>query len=78
MERLKKDLNRRRARVLTVSEAISNRAMALVEAHCLADGLLLADALIAATAIDLGLTLASANSKHFQSIPGLALQAFEP
>jgi len=52
--------------------------MALVEAHCLADGLLLADALIAATAIDLGLTLASANSKHFQSIPGLALQAFEP
>ncbi len=52
--------------------------MALVEAHFLSDGLLLADALIAATAIEHTLTLSSANSKHFRPIPGLVLQAFEP
>jgi hypothetical protein len=45
LERLKKDLNRRHAVILPISEAISERAMALVEAHFLGDGLLLADAL---------------------------------
>jgi hypothetical protein len=38
-------LNRRHAVILPISEAISERAMALVEAHFLGDGLLLADAL---------------------------------
>ena len=78
LERLSKDLNRRQAVILPVSEAISERAMALLEAHSLGDGLLLADALIAATAIEHGLTLSSANSKHFRPIQGLVLQAFEP
>ena len=79
LERLSKDLNRRQAVILPVSEAVSERAMALVEAHFLGDGLLLADALIAATAIvEHGLTLSSANSKHFRPIQGLVLQAFEP
>lgn len=64
--------------ILPVSESISERAMALVEAHFLGDGLLLADALIASTAIEHTLTLSSANSKHFRPIQGLVLQAFEP
>lgn len=76
--RLKKDLGRRQARVLPVSEAISNRAAELVEAHALGDGLMLADALIAATAIENGLSLASGNTKHFRVVKGLELQAFEP
>lgn len=77
LERLKKDLGRRKARILPVSEGISNRAAALVEAQALGDGLLLADALIAATAIAQGLTLASANVKHFRVVQGLELMAFE-
>jgi len=78
LERLKKDLNRRQAVILPVTEAISERAMVLVEAHFLSDGVLLADALIASTAIEHGLTLSSANSKHFRPIQGLVLQTFEP
>lgn len=75
--RLKKDLERRQARILAVSEAISNRAANLVETHTLGGGLMLADALISATAIEHGLTLASGNTKHFRIIQGLSLQAFE-
>ncbi len=78
LRRLKDDVSRRRALILPLSESISARAMALVEAHFLRDGLLLADALIAATAIEHGLRLSSANGKHFRSIPGLVLQVFEP
>ncbi|MDP2833927.1 MAG: type II toxin-antitoxin system VapC family toxin [Pseudomonadota bacterium] len=78
LERLKKDFSRRQVVILPVSEAISERAIALVETHFLGDGLLLADALIASTAIEHTLTLSSANSKHFRPIQGLVLQAFEP
>jgi predicted nucleic acid-binding protein len=63
LDRLKRDFSRRQARVLPVSEAISERAVALVEAHFLGNGLLLADALIASTAIEYNLMLSSANSK---------------
>ncbi len=78
LERLKKDLSQRQAAILPVSETISERAMALMEFHFLGDGLLLGDALIAATVIEHALTLSSANSKHFRPIQGLVLQAFEP
>ena len=78
LERLNKDLSRRQALTLPVSEAISNRATSLMETHFLGDGLMLADALIAATAIEYKLTLCSANAKHFRPIQGLALQTFEP
>jgi len=78
LDRLKKDVSRRQATVLPITEAISNRAMKLVEVHFLGDGLLLADALIAATAIEHSISLASANSKHFRPIQGLEVQAFVP
>lgn len=78
LERLKKDLSRRQVVILQVSDAISERATALVETHFLGDGLQLADALIASTAIEHSLTLSSANYKHFRPIQGLDLQSFEP
>jgi predicted nucleic acid-binding protein len=62
---------------MPVSEAISNRATELVETHALGNGLMLADALIAATAIEHSLALASGNVKHFRIVPGLELKAFE-
>lgn len=45
--------------------------------HAASDGLMLADALIAATAIEQGLSLASGNVKHFGIVQGLELVAFE-
>lgn len=38
----------------------------------------LADALIGATALEHGLTLLTANTKHFGAIQGLQLEAFAP
>jgi len=76
--RLKTDFGRRRTQILPISEAISEQAMKLLEARFLSDGLLLADALIAATAIEHNSVLCSANSKHFRGIPGLLLRTFEP
>jgi hypothetical protein len=38
----------------------------------------LADALIGATAIENGLTLITANVKHFGAVSGLRIEAFAP
>lgn len=76
LARLKRDLELRRAAILPINEAISGRAVALIEAHALASGLLLADALIGATALEHALPLATGNGKHFAAIEGLTIHTF--
>jgi predicted nucleic acid-binding protein len=78
LDRLRKDFSRREAAILPISEEISNRATALLEVHFLGDGLMFADALIAATALERKFALCSANAKHFRPVRGLELQTFEP
>lgn len=67
-----------RAPVLPINEAISNRAMVYVEQHFLSHAVRLADALVAATAIEHGLSLGTANSKHYQPISELTVVRFTP
>jgi predicted nucleic acid-binding protein len=62
--------------ILPLSEGIGARAAALIEQYALAYGIQLADALIAATAIEAGQRLCTANSKHFRPIRGLSLVSF--
>ncbi len=57
--------------VVPVTDAGSRRALALVEQFALSNGLEIPDALIAATALELGLPLYTRNVRHFQMIPGL-------
>jgi predicted nucleic acid-binding protein len=52
--------------------------MTLIDEYTLASGLRLADALIAATALEANLTLLSANTKHFKLIKHLKLKGFDP
>lgn len=66
------------ARVQPLDSDISARAMFLLETYCLSHGLQLADALIAATATSLGITLVTANDKHYRMIDGLEVQVFRP
>jgi predicted nucleic acid-binding protein len=66
------------ARIVHLDEAMSNRACFLVEEHFLSRSLGLADALIASTAIELGMPLLSGNAKHYDFIEGLALEVFRP
>ena len=65
-------------RIIPINEAISHLAVTLIEDHARNNGLQVADALIAATARETASTLATGNVKHFRSIPGLELKAFNP
>ena len=73
---VKKMLERRAATLLPVSEAITQRAIALMESLTLSHGLQMGDALIAATALEHGLPILTANVKHFAPVEGLAIKAF--
>jgi predicted nucleic acid-binding protein len=62
--------------VLPLTENIGHRAAVYVEEYCLQVDLSVADALIAATAVENDLPLASGNVKHFSVIEGLDLRPF--
>ncbi|MDX8380446.1 MAG: type II toxin-antitoxin system VapC family toxin [Gallionella sp.] len=63
---------------LPLSENIGHRAAVYVEEYALSDAMRSGDAIIAATAIEHTLTLATANIKHFRPIQELDLKAFKP
>lgn len=74
-----RELFRQRSfRILPLSESIGHIAAGLIEEHALSNGLRMEDALIAATACELGETLASANIRHFRPIANLDLKPFRP
>ena len=60
------------------SGGIGHRASIYVEEYTLSSGLGAADAVIAATAVENNLILASSNVKHFKSIKELQVKAFKP
>jgi predicted nucleic acid-binding protein len=62
--------------VLPLSEAVGAGAVAIVERHALSDGVQVADALIAATALEVRLPLCTGNARHFRSIAALSRVEF--
>lgn len=64
--------------VLPVTESISHRAVFYVERHFLSHALRLADALIAATAVEHALPLATGNVKHYRVIDEVEIIPFQP
>ena len=64
--------------VFPISEVISQRALFLMEEWRLSHQMLMADALIAATAIEHGRSLLSGNSKHYRFLESLKLESFKP
>ncbi len=75
---VKKMFELRRANVLPLTAAITQRATELMEALALSHGLQAGDALIAATALDHQLALLTGNTKHFEPVSGLRIEAFKP
>ncbi|MBL4774512.1 MAG: type II toxin-antitoxin system VapC family toxin [Mariprofundus sp.] len=64
--------------VLPVTDVISHRALFLMEEWGLSHQMLMADAMIAATAIEHGLPLLSGNGKHYRFLKMLTLEGFKP
>ena len=64
--------------VLSITEAISHRAVVLIEEYALKSRMQLADALIAATACEHSLVLCSANEKHFRGVSSVSIKTFHP
>ena len=75
---VKKMLDKRSARLLPVTEAITLRATEPMESLTLSHGLQMGDALIAATAIEHQLPVLTANVKHFSPVASLTVEAFVP
>lgn len=73
---LQADLKLWQASVLPITETISARAVKLVETHFRSHHVQLADALIAATALEHRVPLLTGNVKHFKAIKGLKIKPF--
>ncbi len=67
----------RRFHVIQLNEAISEKAMELLKHYRLSHGLLIADALIAATALISGAPLLTKNKRDYQFVKGLKLAKFD-
>lgn len=76
LARLKRGLALRQTEVLQVTPTTSARAMALIDEFALSHGMRLADALIAATAIEHQLSLLTGNAKHFEHVEQLKVERF--
>ena len=63
-------------RVLPLTESIGYTAVSLIEQFAHSDGLRVCDAIVAATALEYGARLATANQRHFRMIAGLTLRRF--
>jgi predicted nucleic acid-binding protein len=78
LQRIKLGLAHQRTKILPLSATVGERATQLIDEHALKDGLQLADALIAATALEHGLVLLTGNEKHFSTLPSLRIERFVP
>lgn len=64
--------------VLPLTENIGHRALVYVEEYGLSSGMRAGDAIVAATATENGLMLATGDARHFRPVKGLALKVFRP
>lgn len=76
LRELRAQLRRWQTPILPIVETISHRAAFYVERHFLSDSLRLADALIAATAIEHGMALGTGNVKHYKPLKELELKRY--
>ena len=71
-------LTQRQVEIVHISEEISQKALNYMEEYSLSHNLRMADAMIAATTVIFGVTLLTANSKHYVPIKGIQIKRFKP
>ena len=75
---LQKTLKQWNVKTIYINEEISAKALFFVEEYFLSHSMQLADALIGATATMYGMTLITANDKHYKIIKELEMEIFRP
>ena len=78
LKKIKNFLTEHAFQTLPLTENIGHRASVYMEEYTLKTALYMADALIAATAIEHHSTLCTANRKHYRAISELSLKIFRP
>ena len=78
LKTIKNFLTEHAFQTLPLTENIGHRASVYMEEYTLKTALYLANAMIAATAIENHLTLCTANRKHYRQINELNLKIFRP
>ena len=73
---LQKTLKQWNVKTIYINEEISAKALFFVEEYFLSHSMQLADALIGATATMYGMTLITANDKHYKIIKELEMKVF--
>jgi predicted nucleic acid-binding protein len=74
----RRTIHDRQWKIIPLNENISHRATVYIENHALSHGLTMADSLIAASALESGFPLMSANVKHYRVITELTLLPYRP
>jgi predicted nucleic acid-binding protein len=64
--------------MLPLTESVSYRAAVYMEEYALSSGIDIVDSLIAATAVERGLTLCTGNARHYRPVAELTLRPFRP
>lgn len=75
---LRKTIHDHNWEIIPLTENISHRATVYIENHAPSDELELADALIAASAVESGARLMTANIKHYKMIPEMEVSRYRP
>ena len=73
---LQKHLKKWSTEIIQINESVSTRAMFFIEDYHLSHSIELADAVIAATAIDSHEVLLTGNDKHYSFIPNIRISKF--
>ncbi len=76
LRKLQQTLKSWNVKTIYISEEISAKALFYVEEYFLSHSMQVADALIASTATTYGLTLITANDKHYKILKDLDLEIF--
>jgi predicted nucleic acid-binding protein len=76
--RFQKQFRKWKIEIVHIDQEISSRAVFYIQEYSLSHSIKLADALIAATAVQRGEPFSTANDKHYTFIPSIELEKFVP
>lgn len=78
MKKFQKQIRKWNVDIIQIDKEISARAMFYVQEYSLSHSMMLADGIIAATAVQHGEALLTANDKHYKFIPTIECEKFSP